>query len=384
MENENASYKQDINFLEKPLWSIGKHKKKPNQSIKWIDKDGFQYQCYEKVPNKVDMLVLDYLLKVSQNNDYQTKIYISKYKILKDCGIVPSKQSYERLEETLSLWLSVSIYFSGIWYDGKNYSSMGFGIIESYSMKKDDKETYVRFNDEWITKIKESNYCKYINFEEMKRIRSPLAFRLFEILSKSFHKREKWEIDCHKLANKIPMNEKYVSVIIRRIKQSINIINNETDLNVSVESVKQGKNKGKFIFKKDTKNKQKDVKDDKEFTKLYETIPKSHRKQSYQICKDIYQLDGYNTLKSVLDSIDTDKEIKSYGSLIHHIYKNNLYDDTSAREIPEIQKGMKVKTKSGKVYTIQEGNVIFNNEGKIILTEGDIINKILDNVITIV
>jgi len=71
-------------------------------------------------------------------------------------------------------------------------------------------------------------FFKYINFSEFKQLHSPLATRLYEILCKSFHARDLWEIEAGKMAAKIPMKELYSAHIVPKIRAAIVRINKNT------------------------------------------------------------------------------------------------------------------------------------------------------------
>ena len=66
--------KQDINFLEYPLWV---QDYKEGEGYIWKDIDGYVYQTAYKPPTKVDALFLYYLLYVSQQQGWQEEIKLS-------------------------------------------------------------------------------------------------------------------------------------------------------------------------------------------------------------------------------------------------------------------------------------------------------------------
>jgi hypothetical protein len=81
-------------------------------------------------------------------------------------------------------------------------------------------------------------FFKYINFAEFKKLRSPLATRLYEILCKSFYGRDTWEISAVKMAEKIPMKERYPAHIVPKIKTAIARINKCSDTKFLLETRK--------------------------------------------------------------------------------------------------------------------------------------------------
>ena len=276
--------KQDINFMEYPLWIQDEElANKSEDGFVWKDRDGYIYRAGYKPPTKTDFIFLLYLLMKSQKNGWKNKIIATKYETIKNCGLVPGKPQYERLEDSLKRWKMVGIEFKGTFYDGDKYQTLVFGIIDEYGIKENSKEIEIRFSSKWLLKIKESNYFKYINFSQIKTLRSPLVIRLYEILIKSFQNRNKWEIDAMKLAQKIPMNEKYPADVIPKIKAAVNRINEYTILKVKFIVKRPRRGKAILVFEKLTEEEAKQLSptaglpEDTNFKSLIVLIPKEHR-----------------------------------------------------------------------------------------------------------
>ena len=228
--------KQDINFLEKPLWF--QNARQEGIGFVWTDIDGYEYRSGYRAPDKIDMLFLFYLLFKSQQNGYEQIVQASRWEVLKQCGLsTKTKYYYDRLEDSLKRWGSVIIDFKGSFYDGKEYKSIGFHIIDSYRVEEKNKKIIVRFNADWLLKIKESQFFKLINFEQYKALRRPVSRRLHEILCKNFLGRETWSIGLVKLGRKLPLTGDevrtkkgvkrviYASHVFQKIKPAINEIN---------------------------------------------------------------------------------------------------------------------------------------------------------------
>ena len=243
--------KQDINFLEYPLWIQDEElANKAEYGYVWKDREGYVYRAGYKPPVKIDFVFLLYLLLQSQQEGWKDEIVSTKYRIIKSCGIVPSKPKYDRLEDSLKRWTMVGIEFKGTFYDGKEYQIMNFGIIDEWKIERKTRLLKIRFSPSWLLKIRESNYFKYINFEQVKSLRSPLVIRLYEILVKSFQGRNIWEINVMKLAQKIPMNEKYPADVIPKIKAAINRINEYSSLKIKLTIKRPKRGKAVFTFRK--------------------------------------------------------------------------------------------------------------------------------------
>ena len=371
----NKIIKQDINFLEYPLWSISDRHTK--EITTWIDNDGYQFKCMGKPPNKVDMIYLYYILVECQNNNFDRNLTLTKYQILNGCGNNSGKKDRLRLEESLSKWTSVLITFKGSFYGNKEYETMDFGIINQWDIQKDDKKIRIQLNDRWIEKIKQSHFFKYISFTQMKTLKSPLALRLYEILIKTFYKRREWEIDIHKLAEKIPMKQEYVSDIIIKVKPAIKRINDKTDLKIKLEVIKTGRNIGKFIFKKTSKPIEKqgelfNAPNEKENTpKISTSIPdeisnlidKQYRTSSKLIINEIIKNKDVEIAKKCILYANTHRNIKNYGALVRKIYDNQLYlNGYKKNEEIKLYPGLKLKHYKKGEYVVQDDLSLIDGE----------------------
>jgi len=248
---KNDLIKQEINFLENPLWFQDSHEAELTESgFIWQDKEGFVYRAGYKPPVKVDMVFLLYLLLQSQENDWNETIQISRYELLRSCGVGTSTYWYNRLEDSLKRWKMVGIEFEGTFYDGKEYKFMNFGIIDSWEIQKGSKKLEVTFSSKWLGKIKISKYFKMLDFQSVKELRSPLATRLHEILLKSFQGRNEWSIGAKKLAAKIPMKEQYPADIIPKIKTAVGRINEKTKLQIKLTVRRPKRGKAILAFEK--------------------------------------------------------------------------------------------------------------------------------------
>ena len=219
---ENEEVRQNINFLDKPLWFQGLKQKATPQHFVWTDIDGYKFETYYKLPDKTDILFLLYLLYCSQQQDYSEDIILSKYSILKKCGFPPNtKYYYNRLDESLKRWSNVQISFSGTFYsEGHIYSSISFGIISGVG-KREDGKLHVKFNKAWLEKIKNSNYSRHINFSHYKLLKRASSRRLFEILCKNFIGRDTWGIKLVNLGKKLTLSSRNGKYYASDVKKSI-------------------------------------------------------------------------------------------------------------------------------------------------------------------
>lgn len=226
MTDNKEMVRHNINLLEYPIWFQDERLAAiSEEGIVWRDLEGYVYRCGYKIPVKTDVIFLLYLLLQCQKAGYAQIIKVSRYQIIQGCGLKRNSKWYARLEDSLERWKMVGIKFSGAFYDGKEYQSMNYGVIDSWEIDKETKHLKVYFSQKFIEMMLGKGFFKYINFSEFKQLHSPLATRLYEILTKSFHGRDLWEIDAVKLAEKIPMKERYPAHIVPKIQTAINRIN---------------------------------------------------------------------------------------------------------------------------------------------------------------
>ncbi|MEA1967878.1 MAG: replication initiator protein A [Thermodesulfobacteriota bacterium] len=357
----NDNIKQDINFLEYPLW-MQSAKKATGQIVKWKDADGYIFEAAGGVPSKVDILYLYYFMLESQKQNWNNNLILSRYQILKGCGVNPSKDKRARLKQCLEVWKRVTITFSGTFYTGQGYKSLEFGIIDKWGVRDDDNKLEIRLSPDWVEKIKTSDFFKYVSFNQMKALRSPLALRLYELLVKTFHQRTVWEIGVLRLAAKIPMTEKYVAHITPKVTAATKRIKEKTELNIKVRMIKQGRGKGKFIFTK--ADRQEASHQDEQDTvtvpavpleDILRQIPGQWRRDAADIAKEISQKDGTDDLEQCISfvnqAIDAGQEIKKgYGRYLRSVWNNGWHRQAAEAKAAEEQSKAAAKVERDRTF----------------------------------
>jgi len=244
---KNDLFKQDIDFLEYPLWMLDH---KSEMGFVWEDRKGFVYRSGYYPPSRIDLIFLYFFLLESQKQGWSNELNFSQYQILKECGIQPGKSWRKRLKESLKRWATVVIEFEGTFYDGQSYKTMFFHIIDDSVIEKETGRVSIKLSSRWLETIKNSTFYKMLDFEELKSLRNPLSTRLYEILAKSFQGRSVWEIESRKLALKIPMKDKYPAHIIPKIKTALKGINQKTELQIALEIRRPERGKAILRFQK--------------------------------------------------------------------------------------------------------------------------------------
>lgn len=253
--------KQDMNFLEYPLWFQDCRLAATKESHVWKYRDGFIFRSGYSPPAALDYMFLCFLMLKSQQAGWKERIEVSRYEVLKGCGITPSKLTYRRFEESLTRWKMVGIEFKGLFYDGVEYQVMQFGVLDDWHiLEHKNRQVEVDFNRHWLQCIRHSTFFRFIDFADVNRLHhSPLALRLYELLIKAFQGRDTWEIDAVKLAEKIPMAQRFPSGIIRRIKTALVRVSKDTSLAVSMTVRRPARGKAVIVFRHSKRKKGSDA-----------------------------------------------------------------------------------------------------------------------------
>jgi len=282
--------KQDINLLEYPLWFQDELEAERSEAgFIWKHPKGFVLKTTFKPPVKTDMVFLLYLLMESQNQSWKDEIELSRYQILKQCGISRNTQWYDRLKESMERWKRVEIQFNDAFYRDKEYETLVFNVIDSWGIQKETKKLRVRFSPEYLSLVRNTSYYRFLNFNQVKALRSPLATRLYQLLVKTFKNRDHWEIDSILLAEKIPMKQRFPAQIALKIKPAVKRIYKHTDLKITLEERKKERGKIVFVFRKETvadktKPSFKETKafvmpEDEDFKRLVAMLPQERQRQ---------------------------------------------------------------------------------------------------------
>lgn len=243
--------KQDINFLEYPMYVLTEKAIKENISVKIGDKEYTMLVGY-KTPNSTDILYLYYFIKILQKNDYPEIITIKQSSLIKDLfDGSDSSYYYKKIKDCLKVWKNVGISFNGSFYDGKNYKAIEFAILDVGQVDEDGVIT-IEFNRIFLSILKNTNFYRYINLNEFKELKRPISRRLYELLKKSSFP---YKIEIAKLADKMLLKRKFASQIIQKLKPAVNEINKNTDLKINFNCSKNEDGENICIFEKHKEHK---------------------------------------------------------------------------------------------------------------------------------
>jgi len=244
MSKQKKLIRDDINFLEFPSWVSSK---KRNITVYTIQKEHGKYEIISSLglPKHPDKIVIYFLLhKLYSENSFRTcTLATTRYEIAKGIsdGNRPGKQVYDRIMVALKRWKAIFIYFEGVFFDDSGYSRRGFSIIDEFVLNEETGKLTIRFNDTYIRQLKETTFCKMIDFEQYKRLRKTISARLYEILVKNFKERSCWSIGLQNLAEKLTFEKRadaknyYASDVLGYIRSGVNEINKKTELSMNFE-----------------------------------------------------------------------------------------------------------------------------------------------------
>lgn len=341
--------KQDNNLLEYPLYALQERSLKEDIAVSWEGNE-FKVTVGYKTPNATDMLYLYYFIKILQNNGYESSIIeVPKNHVVKALSEDGASYYYKRLRESLKVWCNVGISFEGIFYDGENYETKLFGILDNAYIKKDGL-VQVEFNKNFIDIMKNTNFYRYINFDELKRLRKPLARRLYELLKKNS---SKFSCEALRLAQKLNLKRKYPSDIKAYIIPALNEINKNTSLKIdfSCKTNQFGKSICYFKHAEIDKKITHDVEKKDEDGTLF-------NEQEIKVCKEVVEglcissekvfslisKYGINKIKTVFAHVKADESLKNpAGFFIKALEEDYKIISPEDRELSENIKSLKLE-----------------------------------------
>jgi len=368
--------KQDLNFLEYPIWLIDD---RVEQGVfTWKDREGFTFETHFRPPTKSDIIFLLFLLSKSQKGKWARKVSFTKYEMLKACNISVNKQWYDRINESLKRWEFTRLMFEGSFYDGKKYSTLHFGIIDSWGIVEGSQQVWVSFNSIWLSKIQSSTFYKMLDFNIMRDLRSPLAVRLYEILIKNFQGRSVWKCDALKLGLKIPLKEEYASQIVKKVIPALNRVNTFVDFHINLTVTHQARGKALLIFEKTDKPIPKqetfpfpnEKLEDVGFTALLEFLPPSRREQKtlWVLIKTYYSRFGLDYVTRNIRYTNKNST-KNYRKFLADSLQNDwglsMVEDETTKEVEETAAQKRAEEAACKAKDQMEKRAIeFENQEK--------------------
>ena len=218
--------RDELNLAEFPIASLSS---RPNKNLKTLH---FEDRIWDKsrgvrttrrmtisasdkygLPTALDDEVILGLIQLSREDGFQSRrVFFSRYRLIRLLGWRNEGKSYTRLETSLKRWIGVAFYYENAWWDKTKQSWVdeSFHILERLSMY-DRRRRSQRVADsepalsvfcwnEVVFRSFRSGYLKQIDMELFRRLKSPIAKRLYRLLDKRFYHKARWEFDLREFA----------------------------------------------------------------------------------------------------------------------------------------------------------------------------------------
>jgi len=272
---KNIRLKVDFNLLQSGTWVL---EKKGNQRIHYFEKEleNGKIVIYNAldVPSPFDSKVLDYLMKVSQENDWSQEIVIPTItQILKDLGIGKRKQTVDRIKKSLKILKNTHIEFHNCFIDNGvlehfkqgNWELISIGILAKYGFTRskgrgNPLSIKVVFDDDFISLCRYSLGYKLIPYAPIQGLRDT-AYALYKWAWRWFNSKkghgERWIgngqslVQWYKNELNSTGNYKYPSEVLRRVNSAIKQLNENKEVPFYLQLKQKDGNYKIEIYRKD-------------------------------------------------------------------------------------------------------------------------------------
>ena len=326
---KNIKLKVDFNLLQSGTWVL---EKKGKQRIHYFEKqvgDGkiIIYNALD-VPSPFDSKVLDYLMKLSQENDWSQEVVIPTItQMLEDLGIGKRKQTVDRIKKALKILKNTHIEFHNCFIDTGvlehfeegTWDLVSIGIVEEYGFRKikgrgNPIKVKVRFSNSFISLCKYSLGYKLIPYAPVSGLRDT-AYALYKWAWRWFNAEkgygERWIGDGKKLVewykNELnsTANYKYPAEVLRRIRSAIKQLNEHNQVPFFLELHEENGNYKIELHRKDFCTLKREIPFDKLPKFLRDAVirlieKKKHIKEPYALARSMSWKELEELLKKVL------------------------------------------------------------------------------------
>lgn len=205
---------EELNTVEWPLAVLTKASPKGVTAIDFLvesakgAKPGRKWRVTagpEGIPTHTDRLVLLVLSELSREQGLDSAtVSFTRNQLVRMLGWVHSGASYQRLEQALRRWATVSVQAENVFrYEGKPHKELTFHIFEEVAMGSADKtytdRYYVRWSDVMFASMSK-RYIKNTNVGFMLSLGTPLSQALYHYLDKKRWNAKEFTIGVRRLA----------------------------------------------------------------------------------------------------------------------------------------------------------------------------------------
>ena len=218
--------RDELNLAEFPIASLSSRPDKARKTLQFEDRiwdKGLGRHVTRKLmitasdhyglPTTLDDEVILGLIQLTRQNDFgDRRVFFSRYELIRLLGWRNEGKSYSRLETSLRRWLGVTFYYENAWWDKKAgaWVNESFHLLERVSIlgrtRRQASSTAepalsAALWNEVVFRSFQAGYLKRIDMGLFRRLKSPIAKRLFRFLDKRFHHKTMWEFNLHELAH---------------------------------------------------------------------------------------------------------------------------------------------------------------------------------------
>jgi plasmid replication initiation protein len=228
----------ELNLAEFPLAAIT-HRVDPNQrTLVFEDEifdEGNQKPVHRRLtisasehsglPTPLDSDVLLVLLYLTQQKNGLTerRVEFTRYELVKMLNWDQGGKSYRRLDESLTRWASITLYYNHAWWDrnGRKWRSRTFHVIESLDLRGRDggaEDSLSSFTwNEMLFSSFQANNIKRLDLELYFGLRNAAARQAYRFLDKRFFRSSHLEFDLRTFAcEHIGFSRSYDSAQLKR------------------------------------------------------------------------------------------------------------------------------------------------------------------------
>lgn len=267
VKKRREGVKSDQNFLEYFVWGVeNSHEEilidggqKLEQIILKTEHGYYRLKAANGIPSRLDKAILDHLLfmVLSNKNKEAREVVTTRYAVAR--AIFSDKKNLgakelDRVMDALRRWVGLISEFNGSFYENGEYTTRIFNIIYNVNLAHKTGRLSIKFNEDFLHQHRESKYFRFFNVSTAKKIKQPLAARLYELLPQHFFKKSQWPIGLDKLAEKLTISKRkntsgyYPSDVVPLIKRALEEYNKFAEVKLTFEFEKSKNNL--CIFKK--------------------------------------------------------------------------------------------------------------------------------------
>jgi Replication initiator protein A len=174
------------------------------------------------LPVAADDEVYVALMKLLRDSQFSSRtVRFSVAQLLRIMRSSTGKRDYERIEQSLDRLTGVLIRSKNAFWNhaSKRHVTEAFHLLDSYRLTRGVAAcelSEVTFSEFLFSSI-QTGYVKNLDIDFYFSLSSPLARRYYRLLDKHRYRSRHYEIELQRLAQKLPLQDPYVSQLCRRL-----------------------------------------------------------------------------------------------------------------------------------------------------------------------